>query len=109
MAIQKCSLALLLFSQLVLFAQGLVFLKRNDDYTMNQRGVRWDHSCKAPNPKTPSESKRAAIERAWAGAMELSDSAWQRFEGLTAPMLDGPLSRSQQKDINHVDPAYVTS
>lgn len=109
MPIKKSSLAILLLSQLMFFAHGGVVLKGYGDYTMNQHGIRWHRSCKAPNPENPSESKRAAVERAWAGAIELSDSAWQRFQGVTAPMLNGPLSAHQQDSVNRVDPAYVTT
>ncbi|KAJ5178932.1 hypothetical protein N7492_002142 [Penicillium capsulatum] len=59
------------------------------------------------SPENEKETKQAAIERAWAGAMELADSAWKRFEKTSDTLAERPLSAEKQQEVNKEDPAYV--
>ena len=75
---------------------------------MNQRGVVWDQNCDVENLANEDETKRAAVERAWAGAFELASTAWTHFSHKTLELIsNGPLDYEQQENVNKVDPAYV--
>ena len=91
------------------FTTGLRIPKRNGPYTMNQNGVTWDASCDLQNPQNTGETRRIAVERAWVGALELIDTAWTRFDGVTYPIIKlQELSVAQQREVDRKDPAYVT-
>lgn len=92
--------ALLILSQLV----WLESVHANHNMTLN--GVTWDDSCtQQKNPENKAETKQAAVQRAWAGALELIDSAWTRFEQTHAILVKTQLDEADQKAINKHDPA----
>lgn len=113
---QASSLVLLLLYALTESAQGLNIPKKAPrearQYELNSKGVRWHESCDDKTGKFSSETKKTAVTRAWAGALQLIDSSWNRFETKTYPILekgkDGPLDEEAQNDVNKVDPGYFS-
>ena len=76
---------------------------------MNLNGIIWDSSCDEKNPQNPAETKKTAVMRAWAGALELIDVAWTRFHTQTRPIIrNEALTTEQQAEINRIDPAQVS-
>lgn len=72
---------------------GLVY----GNYVMNEKGITWDTSC--------SEERQKKIKAAWAGALELGDSAANRFITYTRPIVEqGQLNEVAQHHINQHDP-----
>lgn len=66
---------------------------------MNHNGITWAASC--------AGAKQQAIIEAWEGALELGDSALNRFNTYTRPLVEkGALSPDAQQYINKNDPAY---
>ena len=75
---------------------------------MNQNGITWDASCNDANPQNTQETRRAAVERAWAGALELVSTTWTRFDTETWPTVkEGHLNSVAQQHVNAIDPGYV--
>ncbi|KAJ5820367.1 Glucan endo-1-3-alpha-glucosidase agn1 [Penicillium riverlandense] len=103
--------AILLFILQVLLLQSVQALnvhERRSQDIMSLNGIAWHESCNSPNPQNNQETKRAAVERAWAGALELSSSAWTRFETVTWPTIrQTELNSIAQHHINIHDPGYV--
>ncbi|KAJ5893223.1 SGNH hydrolase [Penicillium taxi] len=62
-------------------------IDRRTQYTLNKNAITWNKNCDAANPKNKQETKRAAVERAWVGALELSSTAWNRFNTVTWPRI----------------------
>lgn len=73
--------------------------------TLNPYGITWDPSCRDRNPENKAETKQFAVERAWSGALELSESAWDRFQHTSKKLRQGPLSEEVQRTMNKDDPA----
>lgn len=101
-------LLLLLQAVLLQSVQALSVHERRSQYVMNQNAITWHESCNAINPQNNQETRRAAVERAWEGALELISSARTRFETVTWPRINkGELDSNAQNYINIHDPAYV--
>lgn len=100
----------LLLTMLVILGsvEGMTIPIRDTQLSMNQQGVTWHQNCDAKNPSNQDETKKAAIERAWVGALRMSKSGWTHFSSYTLGFItNGPLAPDEQKDMNNVDPAYV--
>lgn len=101
-----CRRALLLLACHVWIFSTVTHAIPTNPYSMNENGIIWHHTCSEKNPANHAETKKAAISRAWSGALELSDSASTRFTTKTYPKVStGPLNANQQDNIDQVDPA----
>ncbi|KAJ5825607.1 hypothetical protein N7474_002745 [Penicillium riverlandense] len=107
MAARTLKLILLLLLQAVL----LLSVQADDfpsQFGMNSKTLIWDESCNKANPSNPQESRRAGVERAWMGALELSNMAWMRFQHVTWPIIQRTMiDTTEEKHIHVNDPAYV--
>ncbi|KAJ5899533.1 hypothetical protein N7495_004277 [Penicillium taxi] len=104
----KLILLLVLQVPFLQLAAGLGVPKRDSQYVMNQNGITWDSSCSDPNPQNVQETKRAAVQRAWVGALELISVTWTRFNTKTWPTVrQEKLSLAAQQRINQQDPGSV--
>ncbi|KAJ5183121.1 hypothetical protein N7492_000737 [Penicillium capsulatum] len=91
--------------------RGLGIPKRDDSqFVMNPNAVHWDKSCDELSTKYPRpETKKQVVEQAWSGALRLIDSAWNRFDKKTYPILKRgefkALDADTQDRVNDIDPA----
>lgn len=77
-----------------------------DQFALKEGVVTWDATCNEPNPKNQQETKRQAVERAWAGALELIHGAWGRFDRETWPRIEQTqVEEDEQEYIDQHDPA----
>ena len=100
------ALSLIQLAKFVLL-QLLLLRTTSAKYAMTLNGIIWDDSCNQLNSERPTETRQAGVKQAWAGGLELIDSAWTRFEQTHSIIVNTVLTEAQQKTINKDDPSSV--